>query len=178
MKLLMNTTLEDLMTRRSVRNYTEEMPPKEVIEDICKAGMNAPSGKNRQSAIILAVTNREVRDKLSRLNAVVIGMSDFDPFFGAPVVLVVLADTAVITWREDGALVMGNMLNAAHAKGLGCCWVHRAREVFMIDEGRELLKEIGIPDKYAGIGNCVLGYPKGDYPEAAPRKENYVYWIE
>ena len=174
----MDTTLHDLMTRRSVRSYTNEMPPKEVIDEICQAGMHAPSGKNRQSAIILAVTNREVRDKLSRLNSVVIGRDDFDPFFGAPVVLVVLADSTVFTWKEDGALVMGNLLNAAHAKGLGCCWVHRAREVFMIDEGKEILKELGIPEKYVGIGNCVLGYVKGDYPEAAPRKENYVYWVE
>ena len=175
----METTLHDLMTRRSVRSYTDEMPPKEMIEDILKAGMNAPSGKNRQSAIILAVTNREVRDTLSRLNSVVIGRDDFAPFFGAPVVLVVLADSMVHTWKEDGALVMGNLLNAAHAKGLGCCWVHRAREVFMIDEGKELLKAHGIdPERYVGIGNCVLGYMKGDYPVAAPRKDSYVYWIE
>ena len=175
----METTLYDLMTRRSVRSYTDEMPPREIIEDILMAGMNAPSGKNRQSAIILAVTNREVRDKLSRLNSVVIGRDDFDPFFGAPVVLVVLADSTVLTWKEDGALVMGNLLNAAHAKGLGCCWVHRAREVFMIDEGKDILKGLGIDtDRYVGIGNCVLGYMKGDYPEAAPRKEKYVYWVE
>ena len=167
------------MTRRSVRSYTDKMPSKEVIEEIVKAGMNAPSGKNKQSAIILAVTNREVRDKLSRLNAVVIGKDGFDPFFGAPVVLVVMADSSVWTWKEDGALVMGNLLNAAHAKGLGCCWVHRAREVFMIDEGKELLNQLGInPERYVGIGNCILGYVNGDYPEAKPRKENYVYWIE
>ncbi len=178
-KITMDATLQDLMTRRSVRSYTDEMPSKEVIEEIVKAGMNAPSGKNRQSAIILAVTNRMVRDTLSRLNSVVIGRDDFDPFFGAPVVLVVLADSTVYTWKEDGALVMGNLLNAAHAKGLGCCWVHRAREVFMIDEGKALLKDLGIdPERYVGIGNCVMGYIKGNYPEAAPRKENYVYWVE
>lgn len=174
----MNTTLQDLLTRRSVRNYTNEMPSKEVIEEICEAGLYAPSGKNRQSAIILAVTKPEVRDMLSRLNAVVIGKDDFDPFFGAPVVLVVLADSTTLTWREDGALVMGNLLNAAHAKGLGCCWVHRAREVFMIEEGKNFLKDLGIPEKYVGIGNCVLGYAAGDYPEAAPRKEGRVHWIE
>jgi len=175
----MDATLQDLLSRRSVRSYTDEMPPKEVIAEIVKAGMNAPSGKNRQSAIILAVTNREVRDMLSRLNSVVICRDDFDPFFGAPVVLVVLADSKVYTWKEDGALVMGNLLNAAHAKGLGCCWVHRAREVFMIEEGKNFLKNLGLdPERYIGIGNCVLGYIKGDYPEAAPRKDNYVYWIE
>ena len=167
------------MTRRSVRSYTDEMPPKEVIEEIVKAGMNAPSGKNRQSAIILAVTNREVRDMLSRLNSVVIGRDDFDPFFGAPVVLVVLADSTVFTWKEDGALVMGNLLNAAHAKGLGSCWIHRAKEVFETEEGKAILRDLGIDDtKYVGIGNCILGYTDGDYPTAKPRKENYVYWIE
>lgn len=174
----MNTTLQDLLTRRIVRSYTDEMPPKDVIKEICNAGIYAPSGKNRQSAIILAVTNREMRDKLSRLNAVVIGKDDFDPFFGTPVVLVVLADSTVFTWKEDGALVMGNLLNAAHAKGLGCCWVHRACEVFMIEEGKNILKDLGIPEKYIGIGNCVLGYAKGDYPEAAPRKDGRVLWIE
>lgn len=174
----MNTTLQDMLTRRSVRSYTDEMPSKALIQEICEAGIYAPSGKNRQSAIVLAVTNREVRDKLSRLNASVIGIENMDPFFGAPVVLVVLADSSIFTWKEDGALVMGNLLNAAHAKGLGCCWVHRAREVFMMDEGRAILTELGIPDGYVGIGNCVLGYAKGDYPQAAPRKENRIHWIE
>ena len=174
---MMNTTIQDLLTRRSIRDYTEAMPPKEVIKAICEAGLYAPSGKNRQSAVILAVTNRTVRDTLSRLNAVVIGKDNMDPFFGAPVVLVVLADSTVPTWKEDGALVMGNMLNAAHAKGLGCCWVHRAREVFMMEEGKQLLQDLEIPEKYVGIGNCVLGYAKGANPTAAPRKEGRVYWL-
>ena len=136
---------------------------------------------NKQAPIIVAVTNREVRDKLSRLNAGVFGKdNDMDPFYGAPVVLVVLADTtAAFTWKEDGSLVMGNLLNAAHAKGLGSCWIHRAKEVFETDEGKAILTELGIDaSKYVGIGNCILGYVNGDYPEAKPRKENYVYWIE
>lgn len=175
----MSTTMHDLLTRRSIRSYTDQMPPKEVIEEICKAGTYAPTGMNRQAPIIIAVTNREVRDKLSRLNAAVFGM-DNDPFYGAPVVLVVLADTtAAMTWKEDGSLVMGNLLNAAHAKGLGSCWIHRAKEEFESPEGKAILAELGVDaDKYVGIGNCILGYVKGDYPEAAPRKENYVYWIE
>ena len=175
----MSTTMQDLLTRRSVRSYTDQIPPKEVIEEICQAGTYAPTGMNRQAPIILAVTNREVRDKLSRLNAAVFGM-DNDPFYGAPVVLVVLADTtAAMTWKEDGSLVMGNLLNAAHAKGLGSCWIHRAKEEFESPEGKAILAELGVDaDKYVGIGNCILGYLNGDYPEAAPRKENYVYWIE
>lgn len=176
--ITMNTTMEDLLTRRSVRSYTEEMPPREVIEEICKAGTYAPTGMNRQSPIIIAVTNREVRDQLSRLNAAVMG-SDSDPFYGAPVVLVVLADsTAAMTWKEDGSLVMGNLLNAAHAKGLGSCWIHRAKEVFETEEGKAILANLGIEGNFVGIGNCILGYTNGDEPEARPRKENYVYWIE
>lgn len=176
----MNTTMEDLLTRRSIRSYTDEMPPMEVIEEICKAGTYAPTGMNKQSPIIIAVTNREVRDKLSKLNAGVFGKdNDMDPFYGAPVVLVVLADTnAAFTWKEDGSLVMGNLLNAAHAKGLGSCWIHRAKEVFETEEGKAILADLGIKGDYVGIGNCILGYVKGDYPQAKPRKENYVYWIK
>ena len=176
----MNTTMNDLLTRRSVRSYTDEMPPMEVVEEICNAGTYAPTGMNRQAPIIVAVTNREVRDRLSKLNAAVFGRDDMDPFYGAPVVLVVLADTtAAFTWKEDGSLVMGNLMNAAHAKGLGSCWIHRAKEVFETEEGKAILRDLGIDDtKYVGIGNCILGYIDGDYPEARPRKENYVYWIK
>ena len=177
----MNTTMQDLLTRRSVRSYTDEVPPRELIEEICKAGTYAPTGMNKQAPIIVAVTNCEVRDRLSQLNAAVFGPDfDSDPFYGAPVVLVVLADSsAARTWLEDGSLVMGNLLNAAHAKGLGSCWIHRAKEVFETEEGKAILTELGIDaEKYVGIGNCILGYVKGDYPEAKPRKENYVYWIE
>lgn len=178
---VMNTTMQDLLTRRSVRSYTDEVPPRELIEEICKAGTYAPTGMNKQAPIIVAVTNREVRDRLSQLNAAVFGPDfDSDPFYGAPIVLVVLADsTAARTWLEDGSLVMGNLLNAAHAKDLGSCWIHRAKEVFETEEGKAILTSLGIDaEKYVGIGNCILGYVKGDYPEAKPRKENYVYWIE
>lgn len=172
--------MENLLTRRSVRQYTAEIPPKEVIEEICKAGTYAPTGMNKQSPIIIAVTNRELRDSLSRMNARVMGNDSIDPFYGAPVVLVVLADKDTShTYLEDGSLVMGNLMNAAHAKGLGSCWIHRAKEVFETEEGKAILTDLGIDaDKYVGIGNCILGYVNGDYPEARPRKENYVYWIE
>ena len=177
---VMNTTMEDLLTRRSVRSYTDEVPPMEVIEEICKAGTYAPTGMNRQAPIIIAVTNREVRDRLSKLNGAVFGPdNDRDPFYGAPVVLVVLADTtAAFTWKEDGSLVMGNLLNAAHAKGLGSCWIHRAKEVFETPEGKQILADLGIEGNYVGIGNCILGYVDGEYPEAKPRKENWVYWAK
>lgn len=176
-KMNTNTTIEDLMTRRSIRNYKSEMPSKDVIEEICKVGTFAPTGMNRQSPIIIAVTDKAMRDKLSRLNAAVLN-SDSDPFYGAPVVLVVLADSSVPTWKEDGSLVMGNLMNAAHAKGLGSCWIHRAKEVFETEEGKAILAELGIQGDYVGIGNCILGYIDGDYPTARPRKDNYIFWIE
>ena len=172
-----NIAMENLLTRRSVRQYTAEVPPMEVIEEICKAGTYAPTGMNRQSPIIIAVTNKEMRDRLSKLNAAVMG-ADNDPFYGAPVVLVVLADKNVHTYIEDGSLVMGNLMNAAHAKGLGSCWIHRAREVFESEDGKQILNDLGIEGDYVGIGNCILGYTAGDYPEAKPRKENWVYWVK
>ena len=173
-----NIAMENLLTRRSVRQYTAEVPPMEVIEEICKAGTYAPTGMNRQSPIIIAVTNKELRDSLSRMNARVMGNDSIDPFYGAPVVLVVLADKNVHTCVEDGSLVMGNLLNAAHAKGLGSCWIHRAREVFETEEGKQILKDLGIEGDYVGVGNCILGYTDGEYPEAKPRKENWVYWVK
>ncbi|MCQ2314253.1 MAG: nitroreductase [Bacteroidales bacterium] len=172
-----NTTIENLITRRSIRSYKSEMPSKDVIEEICKVGTFAPTGMNRQSPIIIAVTDKATRDKLSRLNAAVYN-SDSDPFYGAPVVLVVLADSSIPTWMEDGSLVMGNLMNAAHAKGLGSCWIHRAKEVFETEEGKAILAELGIQGDYVGIGNCILGYIDGDYPTARPRKDNYIFWIE
>jgi nitroreductase len=174
-----NTAMENLLTRRSVRQYTDEMPPMEVIEEICKAGTYAPTGRNLQSPIIIAVTNREMRDSLSRMNARVLENDSIDPFYGAPVVLVVLAnrDTSY-TYLEDGSLVMGNLMNAAHAKGLGSCWIHRAKEVFETPEGKQILADLGIEGDYVGIGNCILGYTAGEYPDPAPRKENWVYWVK
>jgi Nitroreductase len=172
----MNTTMQDLLTRRSIRSYTDQIPPKEVIEEICEAGTYAPTGMNRQAPIIIAVTNREVRDQMSRLNAAVMG-ADNDPFYGAPVVLVVLADKNVHTYIEDGSLVMGNLMNAAHALGIASCWIHRAKEEFESEEGKALLRSLGIEGDYEGIGHCVLGYAAAEAKEPAPRKANYIYRI-
>lgn len=169
--------MENLLTRRSVRKFKSDMVPKEIIEKIIEAGTYAATGMNRQAPIIIAVTNKEVRDRLSALNAGVMGM-DNDPFYNAPVVLIVLADKDMFTYLYDGSLVMGNLMNAAHACGISSCWIHRAKEEFESQEGRELLKSLGIEGNYEGIGHCILGYADCEEPTAAPRKENYVYWIE
>ena len=173
----MGEVFYNMLSRRSIRKFTDEMVPDEVIEKIIQAGTYAPTGMGKQSPIIIAVTNREVRDKLSALNASVMGGKG-DPFYGAPVVLVVLADKSIPTYLYDGSLVMGNLMNAAHDLGVGSCWIHRAKEEFASEEGKAILKELGIEGDYEGIGNCILGYADGPEPEAKPRKENYAYWIK
>lgn len=148
----MNPAIEVLKTRRSIRAYEERMPEKVLIDQVVEAGTYAPTGMGKQSPIIVAITDKTVRDRLSKLNADIAG-TESDPFYGAPVVLVVLADRNCPTYIYDGSLVMGNLLNAAHAAGLGSCWIHRAKEVFDTEEGKDLLRQWGIDGDYEGIGN-------------------------
>lgn len=173
----METMINNMITRRSIRKYKSDMIPKETLDTILKAGTYAATGMGKQSPIIIAVTNKELRDKLSAMNAKIMG-TDSDPFYGAPVVLIVLANKERPTYIYDGSLVMGNLMNAAHACGIGSCWIHRAKEEFESEEGKELLKSLGIEGDYEGIGHCVLGYIDGEEPEAAPRKDSYVYYVE
>lgn len=173
----MNEVMENLLTRRSIRSYQPDMIPMETIEEIVKAGTYAATGMGLQSPIIVAVTDKETRDQLSRMNAAVMG-SSADPFYGAPVVLIVLADKNRGTYLYDGSLVMGNMMTAAHSLGIGSCWIHRAKETFESPEGIDLLKQWGIEGNYEGIGHLILGYAKGEAPAPKPRKENYVYYVK
>ena len=169
--------MTNLLTRRSIRKYKGDMLPREVIEKIIEAGVYAPTGHNHQSPIIVAVTDRATRDKLSALNARVLN-TDSDPFYGAPVVLNVLAEKDWRTHVADGSVVMENLMLAAHALGVGSCWINRAKEVFETEEGKEILRTAGIEGEYEGVGHCILGYADCDAPDPAPRKENYVYWVE
>ena len=172
-------TLEAIKTRRSVRAYKPDMPAKELIEQVIEAGIWAPTGMGRQSPIIVAITNKELRDELSQMNAEIFGKPDMDPFYGAPVVLVVLAGKSMPTHVYDGSLVMGTMMLAAHDLGLSSCWIHRAKEEFESECGKEILKALGVEGDYEGIGHCILGYAADDAePIAKPRKENWVYWAE
>ena len=170
----MNEILKSLEERRCVRAYRDEQITDEQLEAILRAGLYAPTGMNRQSPIMAVFQDKAVIEKLSKLNASVMGASN-DPFYGAPTVIMVLADKNVGTWVEDGALVMGNLMNAAHAVGVDSCWIHRARNVSEMPEGREILRSMGIGDEYVGVGNCILGYRSGEYPEAKPRRENRIY---
>lgn len=172
----MNEIIKNIVERRSIKKYKSDMVPSELIDEVLKAGTYAPTGMNRQSPIIIAITNKEVRDKLSKLNAKIMGV-DIDPFYGAPVVIVVLADKTVPTYIYDGSLVMENMMLAAHSLGLGSCWIHRAKEEFETSDGKEILKSLGITGDYEGIGHCILGYPDME-GVTKPRKENYIYKID
>ena len=173
----MNEVLKNIRTRRSVKQYKSEPVPKELLEKIAQAGIAAPSGLNMQSPIVLVVTNRQVRDELSKLNAADDPFFRTDPFYGAPAVLVVLAKKDVRTRVYDGSLVMENMLLAAHSLGLGACWIHRAKETFEKEEGKAILRGLGISDEYEGVGNCIVGYPDCT-PVEKPRKENRIYYID
>lgn len=172
----MNPVLQAIESRRSVRRFKPDMVPAELLDQVLQAGTYAATGMGRQSPIILAVTDPKVRDQLSRMNAAIMG-SDKDPFYGAPVVLVVLADKSRPTCVYDGSLVMGNLMLAAHSLGLGSCWIHRAKEEFESPEGKALLASLGIQGEYEGIGHCILGYPEGELPQPAPRKENWIYRV-
>ena len=174
----MESTLKDLKERRSIRAYRPEQIKEEELQKILEAGTYAPTGMGMQSPKIIVVQDQETRDYLSKLNARVMGDEEADPFYGAPTVLVVLASKERPTCVEDGSLVMGNLMNAAHAVGVGSCWIHRAREVFGSEEGKELLKKWGVEGDYIGVGHCILGYPAdGAVPEAKPRKDDYIVYV-
>ncbi len=174
----MNETLKVLETRRSCRNFDpDKMISEEDLNAIIKAGTYAPTGMGKQSPIIIAVTNKEMRDMISKENAKIMG-TDIDPFYGAPVILIVLANKESRTYQYDGSLVMGNLLNAAESLGLGSIWIHRAKEEFESDFGKKILADLGIEGDYEGIGHCALGYAAEPAKAPAPRKDNYVYYIK
>ena len=175
----MNPVLEAMKSRRSIRKFKPDMVEQEKIDQIVEAGLYAASGMGKQASKIIVVKNKEFRDKLSAINGKILGQPEgVDPFYGAPVVLIVLADKDWFTGIYDGSLVMGNMMLAAHTLGVGSCWIHRAKEEFELPEFKELLKSLGIEGNWEGIGHCILGYADGEEPVAAPRKDHRVYTID
>lgn len=163
---------EELLSRRSIRSYQPQNLEEKLLDQVLQAGLYAPTARGNQKPVMVAVRDRKLRDQLSRMNAAVMGV-DMDPFYGAPCVIVVLADPEVPTWIEDGSLVLGNLMNAAHALGLGSCWINRARECFDTPEGKALLKQWGLPERYRGVGNCILGYA-AEEPAAKPRLDGRI----
>ena len=165
--------------RRSIRKFKADMPKKEDLEQIIEAGLYAANGMGKQAVITVAVTNKELRDKISKVNCEIGGWQEgFDPFYGAPVILIVLAQKDWANRVYDGSLVMGNMMLAAHSLGLGSIWIHRAKEEFEREEWKKFLKDIGVEGEWEGIGHCAVGYIDGDVPKAAPRKDGRVFWTE
>ena len=175
----MNEVIKAILERRSIRKFKSDMPKKEDIDTIIKAGLYAANGMGKQAVITIAVTNKQLRDKISKDNCKIGGWDEgFDPFYNAPVILIVLADK---NWRNkvyDGSLVIGNMMLAAHSLGLGSIWIHRAKEEFETEEYKNLLKDIGVQGEWEGIGHCAVGYIDGELPKAAPRKDGRVFWAE
>ena len=175
----MNEIICAMEERRSIRKFKPDMPSKEDLEQIIEAGLYAANGKGRQSTIIVAVTNKELRDKISALNCKIGGWQEgFDPFYGAPAMLIVLAEKDWPNRVYDGSLVMGNLMLAAHSLGLGSIWIHRAKEEFELPECQQLLKELNIPGEWEGIAHCAVGYIDGEVPAAAKRKDGRVFWAE
>lgn len=175
----MNDTIKDMIQRRSCRKFKPDMVPAEIIDQIIEAGLYAASGKNQQDAIIVAVTNKQVRDQLAAVNRQIGGFPEgMDPFYGAPVVLIVLADKNYFTHVYDGSLVMGNLMLAAHTLGIGSCWIHRAKEEFEMPQYQELLKSLGVEGLYEGIGHCILGYADTEPPAPPARKDKRVFYVK
>mgnify|MGYP000375004884 CR=1 FL=1 len=171
-----NEVLNAIKTRRSIRKYKAEQITDEQLDAILEAGTYAATGMGKQSPVIVVVQKPGLIAKLSKMNAAVMGTTS-DPFYGAPTVLIVLADPERGTYVEDGSLVMGNLMLAAHAVGVDSCWIHRAKEEFESEEGKQILEGLGITGDYIGVGHCALGFTDGAYPDVIPRKDNRVYYI-
>lgn len=175
----MSEVLQEIKERRSIRKYKPDSIPQETLDKIIEAGLYAASGMGQQNTIMIQVTDKKLRDEISRKNREVMGGKEgTDPFYGAPAMIIVLAKKDWSNRVYDGSLVMGNLMLAAHDLGIGSCWIHRAKEEFETPWGKELLKSLGIEGEYEGIGHCALGYVDGEYPKAAPRKENRVFYVK
>ena len=174
----MNQTLRDLISRRSCRKYTKEQVDPVVLDAILKAGTYAPTARGQQSPLMVVVQDQDTIAQLTRMNAEFFGAPGTDPFYGAPTIVIVLADRTNANAIKDGSLVMGNLMNAAHSLGIAYCWINRAQEEFDGDEGKALLEKWGITGDYIGVGHCTLGYADGPTKEAAPRKADYIHWVK
>lgn len=175
----MNEIIRSMIERRSIRKFRSDIVLEENIDAVIKAGLYAASGRGFQGVKIIAVTNKELRDQFAEENRKIGGWAEgFDPFYGAPVVLIVIADKSRPTYLYDGSLVLGNLMLAAHSLGLGSCWIHRAKEEFESDFGKNILKDLGIEGDWEGIGHCALGYSDGELPKVPERKPDRVYYIK
>lgn len=173
----MNETIQTLISRRSIRKYKAEQIPESDLQQILEAGMYAASGMGIQPITMVVVQDKATIAKLTAMNAEIMG-TDSNPMYGAPTIVVVLADMekSANAW-SDGCLVMGNLMNAAASLGIGSCWINRAKEEFESDEGKALLRQWNLPEHLVGVGHCILGYADGPAPAAKPRKADFVTYV-
>ena len=175
--MIMNETMHTLLNRRSIRKFKPEQITDEELDTVLEAGKYAPSGVNQQSALFVAVQDKDVVEKLNIMNAKVLGKDNIKPYYGAPTIILVFADKDKATPINDASLALGNMYNAAYSIGLGSCWINRTKEMFESEEGKELLNKWGVKGNYVGVGSCILGYPDCEEPKAAKRKDDFVIKI-
>lgn len=169
----MKETIKDLLTRRSIRKYKAEQIKNEELDAILECGLYAPTAMGKQSPLVVVAQEPGLVKKLSAMNGAIWGR-DIDPFYGAPTAVLVFAENGNPNSVQDASLVLGNLMNAAHAIGLGSCWINRCKEMFETHEGKQLLKDWGVQGDYDGVGICILGYADGDAPEPKPRREGYI----
>jgi len=170
----MKETLKDLKERRSCRKYLDKQISEEALNEILEAGVYAPNGMGKQAPFIVVLQDKEQINELVQIRSSY-STRPGNPFYDAPTVCVVFAEKSVMTYVHDGALVIGNMLNAAQAVGVDSCYIFGAKEEFETEAGKALMKKWGVPETCEGIGHCILGYrAEGGVRDAAPRKENYI----
>lgn len=171
-----NEMLDLLLTRRSVRAYLPQQVEEEKLDAILRAGTYAPTGMGKQSPVIVAVRTLENRQAVQELNCLARGGSG-DPYYGAPTILLVLADPDRGTCVEDGSSVLVTMMQAAHALGVDSCWIHGEREMFQLPQGKELLRKWGLPENLRGVGSLALGYGAAPAPAPKERKSDYIHKV-
>ncbi len=175
----MSNLQQELRSRRSCRNFKPVMPAREDIDQIIGVGLYAPTGMGKQSTRIIAVTNKKLRDLIADENARIGGWKEgFDPFYGAPVILIVIADASVPTAVYDGSAALAQMMTSAQDLGLSTCWIHRAKEEFEEEFGKKILKELGLEGEYIGIGHLALGYAAEPPKAPAERLKDRAFYLE
>ena len=168
-----NNFLEIIRTRRSYRSYKPEQITDEQLNAVLEAGTYAPTSRGLQSPFIVAIQNDELKARLAQMNAEIMGVTT-NPYYDAPTYVLVFVPADAPNGIQDASLVLENMMLAAHAQGLGSCWIHREREMFATAEGQALMKQWGLPEGLVGIGALALGYPDAEPSPAKPRKEGYT----
>ncbi len=167
-----NEVLKAIRERRSIRRFKPEQVTDEELKTILEAGTWAPTGHGSQDPWIVAVQNEALRKRLTQLNAQIMGVSS-DPYYGAPTLVLVFASKDNENNYRDGSLVLGNMMLAAHSIGLASCWINREDKMFETAEGKQIMKELNLPDGLMGVGALSLGYAASQPHTVKPRKEEY-----